>query len=502
MVWARVSLTARATASVVAVLALCLLGAGVAVNRLVGESAMSQLDASLARAARAVADELRTKGTISYFELSRLAPGMFVELVGPDGSPVSHLLYAASPGSSRQYDPALPDRLPTSVLRAGVVFLDTRSTSPRGPSFRAVVYPLQDGTYLVLAEPATEVSRMLESLTKFELLAGFVAVAAGAAGSYLFVALGLRPLSGIAAAARRISAATAGPAVPEAGPPEIRQVAAALNAMLSRIAEGIAQLEAARSRLQASQEGMRRFLADASHELRTPIAAVLASAQLMGDPRLDADKARELLASLTRESERLAAMADSLLALLRLGEPSRLRLAQVDVMEVAFEAKRSSELISPDHPIEIEGPEHLLIQADRAVMEGVFDNLFSNARLHTPPGTLTRVSVRPLAEGGIDLVEVMVEDSGPGVPEEALERVFDRFFALRQGGDRRGTGLGLSIVRAAVEAHGGEAKAARSELGGLRIVLRLPRMACAAGNAARGPSLQGLPAAEVRCLTS
>src|SRR4051794_12439490 len=273
----------------------------------------------------------------------------------------------------------------------------------------------------------------------------------------------MEPIVSLTRAARWI-ARTGDPAVslPQAeADDEVADLGRTLEDMLK-------SLDAARSETVAALERQREFVADASHELRTPLTSILANLELL-EAELEGEE-KQMAASALRSSRRMRRLVADLLLLAR-ADAGRASLRQeVDFAEVVREAVAEAVSISADHTVSVHAPED-----QSCVVEGAPDdlhrlvlNLVENALAHTPPATLVDVG---LGRSGDSLV-LEVADSGPGVPEELRERIFDRFVrAERTGG---GSGLGLSIVRAVAEAHGGSVSVDESPKGGARFVVRLP----------------------------
>ena len=224
-------------------------------------------------------------------------------------------------------------------------------------------------------------------------------------------------------------------------------------------------------------ESIRRdFVANASHELKTPVAGIMATAETVQRAiDDDLDHARRFASNLVREARRLSALVQDLLDLARLewgqGEPARLRLApvlaeEIDALRQRIEAKQLRLEVDLDEEVVVVG-----VQEDLALM---FRNLLENALVYTAEGSI-RVS---LSDTGEDL-ELEVSDTGPGIPSTDLERIFERFYRVdkARSRDTGGTGLGLAIVRHVAESHGGVVEVS-SELGSWsRFTVRLPRPA-------------------------
>ncbi|MEV5830878.1 HAMP domain-containing sensor histidine kinase [Spirillospora sp. NPDC052242] len=290
-----------------------------------------------------------------------------------------------------------------------------------------------------------------------------------------------RPLAEIAAAAGRVGAATGtgglARRVPEPAPAagtEVRRLAAALNAML-------AQIEAAFREREESRERLRRFVADASHELRTPVATVRGYAELFR--RGAADRPADLATAMRRiesEAARMGRLVDEMLLLARLDEGRPFERGPVDLAALAAEAVADAAVVDPGRPLTLRAAGPVVVPGDAARLRQVLDNLLANVRAHTPPGTAA--TVRVAARDGEAVVEVA--DRGPGL-RGAGDRVFERFHRGPSGDgapdrapgrapDHGGAGLGLSIVAAVARAHGGRASAADAPGGGAVLTVALP----------------------------
>jgi two-component system OmpR family sensor kinase len=254
---------------------------------------------------------------------------------------------------------------------------------------------------------------------------------------------------------------------------EVAELARTLDGMLHALDESRSETEAALNR-------QREFVADASHELRTPLTSVLSNLELLAD-ELEGEQA-ETAHSALRASKRMRRLVSDLLLLARADAGRQAKHLPTDLGEAAAE-------VEP-----IAGEHELHVEANPAVVMGSPDdlhrlvlNLLANSVRHTPPGTSVHASVR--RESGT--VTLVVEDDGPGIPEELGDRVFERF--VRADGDSagKGTGLGLAIVRAVTERHGGKVVLGRSAEGGARFTITLPE----AENAGNGSGAEPHPAA-------
>ncbi|MFE7167767.1 sensor histidine kinase [Streptomyces sp. NPDC057616] len=323
--------------------------------------------------------------------------------------------------------------------------------------YRVIASPGKDGDVLLTGLPLEPVQA---TVYRLELVAGIVFGAAltltGVAGA-LWVRWSLRPLSRVAATATRVSELPLAsgevalpPRAPEADPrSEVGQVAGAFNRMLGHVEDAL-------TKRHASEERLRSFAADASHELRTPVATVRGHAELAllhpGPVPAPITRALERIAA---ESGRMGSMVDDLLLLARLDAGRPLERRPVDLTRLILDAVTDARATGPGHRFTLELPEEpVTVTGDEHRLHQVLANLLANVRVHTPAGTKVTVSLE--TEGATAVLSV--HDDGPGVPEDIRPGVFERFTRA----DRRrteapgaGAGLGLSIVAAVVEAHGG-----------------------------------------------
>ena len=221
--------------------------------------------------------------------------------------------------------------------------------------------------------------------------------------------------------------------------------------------------------VRAGQTRQRRFVSDASHELRSPIAAIRQHAEVAAAHPETTDVA-ELAGTVLREEERLESLVADLLLLARLDEgPAGAVIEEVDVDDVVLaEAKRLSG--RTDRRIDLRDVGPARIFGNRAHLERLVTNLGENAVRHARTQASFGVAQR---DGS---VELRVDDDGPGIPAAERDRVLQRFVRLDESRDRRsgGAGLGLPIVREVTLEHGGKLALEDSPLGGLRVVVRLP----------------------------
>jgi two-component system OmpR family sensor kinase/two-component system sensor histidine kinase QseC len=297
----------------------------------------------------------------------------------------------------------------------------------------------------------------LRSLTPLVIFAPIVALAI-----WWLVGLALKPVLRVASELRSRDAQRLDPVSDDELPAEIEPMIRQLNGLLDRLRSAFA--------------AQRAFVADAAHELRTPIAALKLQTGLLGragDEAGRADALRELNAGVDRSAH----LVDQLLALAR-NEPGArpaagrdAASADTDLAATARDAIAGLRTLAQARgsTVALTAPQSLPIRADPDAMQALVRNLVDNALRHSPPGS--RVEVEVAQQG--DEARLIVDDSGSGIPEADRDRVFDRFHR-RNTGNEPGSGLGLAIVKAIVDRHDGRIELVDSPLGGLRAAVRLP----------------------------
>jgi two-component system sensor histidine kinase KdpD len=267
----------------------------------------------------------------------------------------------------------------------------------------------------------------------------------------------------------------------DAGEPDrtaTRLLAAAADQVGQAIAQDRLADDARAAEIARQSDALKSALLESvSHDLRTPLASIRAAAGSLMDPEvvLAPDEARANAASIDREAERLNRIVSNLLDLGRI-EGGALRTVRevVDLDEAAERAVAAVERRPGDPPIELDVAASLRVEADPVMLEEVLLNVLDNAVGHTPAGTRVRLVASELPDA--PFIRVLIDDAGPGVPAEALPRLFDKFYRGPSTGPhaRRGTGIGLAVVRGLVEAMGGRVVARPGELGGLAVEIDLP----------------------------
>ena len=291
---------------------------------------------------------------------------------------------------------------------------------------------------------------------------GVIAISIG--GGYFLVRRALAPVEGIARSAEQITFQNPSQRLPVASTgDELEQLSLALNRMLAR--------------LEDSYQQAKRFSADASHELRTPLSIIRGELEGLVETRVTDRTSRDALGSVLEEVDRLSKIVENLLALTRLdGGEAKTESLPVDLCELACSTADQMGLLAEDKHVTIrcEAPEAVYVAGDRSRLKQVVVNLLDNAIKFTPEGGTVELRVR--STNGCALFEVA--DTGLGIPAEALQRVFDRFYRVDKARSREqgGAGIGLSIVKSIVLAHDGVVEARPNTPRGSCFVIQMPRL--------------------------
>jgi two-component system, OmpR family, sensor kinase len=440
----------------VAVLLVVLLAIGILVPRAVHASLVEQLDSQLIAAARAVppaapngsgafqppfSNPPNRRGTeFSELYVAQLADGTRAVLVAP----------AAVSGRT----PLLPN---TASSTAGKLRVTTVASARGSGSWRAVLIRRDDGSRTLLALPLDRVESTYHRLIVAMVLGGFVVFLTLAAAAWWLLRLGLRPIAEVTDVADAIARGDRSRRMREGGgETEAAHLAHAFNVMLDE--------------QQAQEDQLRQFVADASHELRTPVAAIRGFADLWRAGGIDEDEVGESMRRIGQESVRMCRLVEDLLLLARLDEGPLPALGPVDLVTLANDAAFDASATHPSRTVRVDGARSVVVTGDEARLRQLLANLVTNALVHTEPSTEVVIGVDSTGEYAV----LSVADDGPGMAPEDAAHVFDRFWRADVARQRTGTGLGLAIVRGIAEAHDGDAKLETAPGRGTTVRVALP----------------------------
>jgi two-component system, OmpR family, sensor kinase len=451
----RVRLTAWYTTLLVVVLAV--LGA-YQVQRLSAELT-KDLDHSLALRSAQIASAYRSDATGEFTELSNsvlsgLPTDSGAQVLSADGRVLdtSEDPMAIAPMISKEQ---------VAGVLAGQQLLVTVPLTPGHVRYRLLARPIRDGQrVLVMASSLGSIDAAAHRLVVILLTGGPIALLVAAAAGWWLASLALRPVADVTAKARQISVDRLDERVPvPKARDEVGRLADTFNAMLDRLEAGV--------------EAQRRLIADASHDLRTPLAVMRSELEVAlagGDLPPEAE---EVLASTAEEVERMARMVDNLLALAQADQGGlELFVRPVDLRDLAEATAAKLRPLAQAKGLEVavDGTSPV-VSGDRERLTQVVTNLVENAVKYTNHGRVRLTAWQSGPEAGLT-----VSDTGPGIPPDELVRVFDRFYRADTARGRAvdGSGLGLAIAQEIVHAHGGRIWAEPGTDSGTRFTFALP----------------------------
>jgi signal transduction histidine kinase len=464
------SLRRRVIVSGVLVITAVLLLLGVATDLLF--AAQTRRDTDTALRARAVLAQQLTARSVPPREVVRRleATGVQALLTTPSG---------------QEFGSAISSGLPHPRRRNGLQRVGATTVLER---------QLSDGSQLLLVSAGDNVTAAQRRLRRLLLGVGLAALVVAALALVLVVRVALAPLDAMTAVAQSIARGDRGRRLsPTRVDTELGRAAGAFDQMVDALEGAERTARSAEAVARASEGRTRQFVADAAHELRTPIAGVQAAAEavLQAGPGGSADERDRLHLLLVREARRAGRLVEDLLALARIDAGLDLHRTAVDLRPLVHAEVERTRLLAPRLAVTAAvAPEPAVAFADPQRITQVLANLMDNARRHTgppagpatagaPDGLIT-VEVRRAGQW----IEVSVADTGPGVPPGDRERIFDRLVRLdaARTADAGGAGLGLAIARGIARAHGGDLRCVAPPAGvGALFVLVLPAVPPDAG---------------------
>ena len=349
------------------------------------------------------------------------------------------------------------DTTPLPVSAADLAVARGQSGAHRGDAevggthLRLLTFPYSPGYAVQLARPLNEVDNTLRNLGLFLLAIAGAGVAVATLLGLLVSRAALRPVTRLTEAAERVTeTGDLSERIDVGGRDELSRLAATFNSMLAALEE--------------STRAQRQLVADASHELRTPLTSLRTNIEVLasGD-RLPPEERQRLISDVIEQVQEMTTLIAELIELARAeqqtAEPEDVRLDLVAAEALERARRDRSEVLFTADLVET------TVRGVPAPIERAIGNLLDNAAKWSPPGGEVHLVVH---DG-----EVVVRDHGPGIPDEDLPYVFDRFYRARSARGLPGSGLGLAIVRQVAEAHGGEVVAERADDGGTVMTLRL-----------------------------
>jgi signal transduction histidine kinase len=390
------------------------------------------------------------------------SPGLYIQATDVRGAGQKQ-----APDLDDEYMPLPADILAQNLQRNPRFY----TTEFRGVPVRVFSVPLIErdsgqllGT-LQAVQPLVSTQKTLRTLRLLFLAGLGFGLLIAAIGAYILSGRSLRPLTGITNTARRIGRSrdlSARLELPSSND-EVQDLVETFNAMLDRLDDAFT--------------AERRFVSDASHELRTPLTALRGNAEIllrqieMGS--VDTTDAIEILTDIRDESERMGRLVQNLLTLARADVGWRPDLSPVQLDQIALDSARLATRISSAHQLNVEIEDEVDVIGNADQLKQLLLILLDNAFTYTPDGSAVSLVVTQHD----DMAEILVHDSGPGIPPEQLERIFDRFFRGEAARDRRaaGAGLGLAIARWIVDCHHGTIDATSVVGVGTTVIVTLPR---------------------------
>lgn len=417
-------------------------------------------DAGLQGEARQLAEAVHESG--SSVDLS--------DVNGGRKEPTATVTEVFAPNGRLTRSPAGFNRplLPAAGMNAAQQSPSRFTRTIAGTAMRVYAIPVHrhDGTWVAVVATSLEPTEAALDQVEAELLiAGVAVVVLGGAGAWLLAGAALRPVERMRREAAHITANASKTGVYV---PHTRDELAALGTTFNDVL----------ARLQTALAGQRRLVADAGHELRTPLAILRTELELAAKPGRDRDELAAAITEAKSEVERLIRLAESLLLLARDDEGDRaLTLRNQPIRPLLDDAAHAVQNQATERGVRMrvsspDGEQAPRADVDAARLRQALDNLLDNALRAAPKGSTITVEARAAPAG----VAIEVLDEGPGFPEEFLPQAFERFRRAdrARARDAGGAGLGLAIVAAVARAHGGHAEAGNRAGGGAHVTMTLP----------------------------
>jgi two-component system, OmpR family, sensor histidine kinase MprB len=444
-----VSFRARIAVGSAAAVALSIVAASILVYVIARDQLRAPVDAALRdRQGELLVQGIRVATTPDGSQFLALLPGFgearpYVQLVRANGEVI--------------IPPRQDVRIPVDEAVLGVAGGDSAAywedVTVDGTHLRVFTFSVGPGAAMQISRPLTEVDQSLDRIGIFLILVALGGIVIAAGLGLVVARAALAPVTRLTTTVERVTETQdLSERIEVEGKDELSRLAAGFNTMLAALEE--------------STRAQRQLVADASHELRTPLTSVRTNIEVLaGDRRLPPEDRRRLLSDVVEQLGEMTTLISELIELARAerqqatGVPEDVRLDLL-VSDVVERARRNRPDVS--YAVEVEPT---TVQGVPATIERAVGNLLDNAAKWSPPGAQVEVAVR---DG-----QLVVRDHGPGIPDEDLPYVFDRFYRARAARGMPGSGLGLAIVRQVAESHGGDVVAEHAEGGGTRMVLTL-----------------------------
>ncbi|AYY13521.1 sensor histidine kinase [Actinobacteria bacterium YIM 96077] len=405
-------------------------------------------DNLIERAQEAVSTPLGEPSTLVQVPAEAiLAADLRIAIVGFDDT-------GSNAWSAQGEESAPPLGEPELAVARGSTPHSVRTAELQGDSYRVVAVPAGPGLALVLAQSTEPTERTLDRLQVVSFVVGGLGILVAAWAGVSITQAGLRPVRRLTDAAEHVARTQRLDPIDVDGNDEIARLAHAFNAMLAALND---------ARLRQA-----RLVADAGHELRTPLTSMRTNLDLLEQSDrqggLDADERAQLIADVRAQAEELSQLMGDLVELSREDRPQSAS-SRVDLADVVRDALSRVQRRAPG--VTFSADLHSwMVDGDAQLLGRAITNLLDNAAKYSPANGTVTVTLR---DGTIDVC-----DEGPGIADEDLPHVFERFYRSSEARGRPGSGLGLAIVRTAAERHGGHVYAGRAPSGGARLTMSLP----------------------------
>jgi two-component system OmpR family sensor kinase len=501
------SLQRRVTVIVVGLLALLLLVLGVVIDVSLGVQARRNLNDRLL-AATSRADALAAADTPPGQIAAELNGGSVRALViTADGATYGDPAISPDTTAGPTVLAPPPPRPPWPPVPGGPPYGPLPPAPPPPPpppghpppppdaTATVVVHPLPNGGRVILVADTTQTTQVTHQLRELMIGAGVATLLVAALLLVAASRAALRPLERLTALAKDITTGDRGRRLrPDRADTELGRAASAFDGMLDALETSEQRAQQAAEAAERAGSATRRFMVDAAHELRTPIAGIQAAAEQLatslGQDEADSAARRQYRRAslLLSDARRAARLVADMLDLSRIDAGLPLDLQDTDLAAVVSAEADRTAVLAPQLTIGRTGLTALTVHADPTRIAQILSNLLDNARRHTPPGGRITIDVNRVDDNGRPVAEVTVTDTGPGIPDQERDRIFERLVRLdtARTRDHGGAGLGLPIARALARAHGGDLVCLPHE-GGAQFRLTLPADAALAnGDHCRG----------------